>query len=81
VRTSGVSKRTKSAFLSIQSPEYHCNPFVQLVLSGEGLVFKFVRVVSSVDGPVSHLDSFVPGPDGLVSNLVPVAESGGDAAQ
>jgi hypothetical protein len=45
-----------------------------MVLYGEGLVFNFVRVVSSTDGPVSRLEGLVAGPDG---NLVPVA---GDAA-
>jgi hypothetical protein len=52
------------------SLEYRCNPFVQIVLYGDGLVLNFVVVVTTADGP-----------DCLVSNLVPVAESGGDAAQ
>jgi hypothetical protein len=41
---------------------------VQVVLYGEGLVFNFVRIVSS--------DGLVARRDGFVFNLVPVTESG-----
>jgi hypothetical protein len=43
------------------SLEYRCNPFVQVVLYGEGLVFTFIPVVSSADGPVAGPDCLVPG--------------------
>jgi hypothetical protein len=66
--------RTKSAFLPVLSLECRFNPFVQVALDGEGLVFNFVRYVLP-DGLVTG-----PGrPDGLVYNLVPVAESRDDA--
>jgi hypothetical protein len=54
------------------SQEYRCNPFVQVVLYGEGLHFDLVRVEYSADGPVA-------GPDSLVSGLVSNSVSGGDA--
>jgi hypothetical protein len=55
-----------------------CNPFVQVVLYGEGLTFNFVRYVSC-DGLFAGPDNLVPNLDDLVPNLVPVAESGDKA--